>query len=139
MIFVDTSFFFPLLSAYDRDHERVRAVFESLRGRRLSDLLLTTNHVVWETITLARTRGDHALAVQVGEYLYGQKLARIHWTTPDEERAAFAYFTNYRDKDYSFIDCLSFVVMGAFGINEAWAVDSDFAHRFVVRPEPKRR
>jgi predicted nucleic acid-binding protein len=43
VIFVDTSFFFPLLSAHDRDHLRVREVFEGLDGRRLPDLLLTTN------------------------------------------------------------------------------------------------
>jgi len=119
VIFVDTSFFFPLLSAHDRDHERVRAVFESLRGRRLPDLLLTTNHVVGETITLARARGDHALAVHVGEYLYSEKIARIHWTTSEQERAAFAYFTKHHDKHYSFIDCLSFLVMDAFEITEA--------------------
>jgi predicted nucleic acid-binding protein len=102
VILVDTSLFFPLLSARDRDHERVRAVFESLRGRRLADLLLTTNHVVGETITLARTRGDQAFAVHVGEYLYSEKIARIHWTTSELERAAFAYFTKHRDKHYSF-------------------------------------
>jgi uncharacterized protein len=139
VIFVDTGFFFPLLSAYDRDHERVRTVFESLRGRRLPDLLLTTNHVVGETITLARARGDHALAVHVGEYLYSEKIARIHWTTPEQERAAFSYLTKHHDKHYSFIDCLSFVVMDAFGITEAWAVDSDFSHRFVVRPGERTR
>jgi hypothetical protein len=26
--------------------------------------------------------------------------------------------------------------MDAFGITEAWAVDSDFTHRFVVKPGP---
>ena len=35
----------------------VREVFESLGNRRLPDVLLTTNHVVGETITLARVRG----------------------------------------------------------------------------------
>jgi len=68
VIFVDTSFFFPLLSAHDRDHERVREVFETLRERRLPSLLLTTNHIVGETITLARARGDHALAVRARIY-----------------------------------------------------------------------
>jgi hypothetical protein len=35
VIFVDTSFFFPLLSANDRDHPRVREVFEVLPDARL--------------------------------------------------------------------------------------------------------
>jgi hypothetical protein len=30
------------------------------------------------------------------------------------------------------------VIMDKFGITEALAVDSDFGHRFVVRPGPAR-
>lgn len=55
MIFVDTSFFYPLFSENDVDHKRVREVLEAYRGRRLADLFLTTNYVVSETITLIRT------------------------------------------------------------------------------------
>ena len=57
MIFVDTSFFFPLLSAHDRDHPRVREVLESLGNRRLPELLLTTNHVVGESGGTCRRPG----------------------------------------------------------------------------------
>ena len=138
MIFVDTSFFFPLLSANDRDHSLVREVFEGLGNRRLPDLLLTTNHGVGETITLARIRAGHDLAVKVGRHLYSEKMARIHWATADEEKAAFEYLARHKDKEYSFTDCLSFVVMDAFGITEAFAVDSDFTHRFTARPGPAR-
>ena len=99
------------------------------RIRRLTDLLLTTNHVVAETITLARVRAGHDLAVKVGRYLYGEKMARVHWASPAEEKAAFEYLAKHRDKEYSFTDCLSFVVMDAFGISEAWAVDSDFSDK----------
>jgi predicted nucleic acid-binding protein len=138
VIFVDTSFFFPLLSAHDRDHLRVREVFDELGRGRLPDLLLTSNHVVGETITLARVRGGHDLAVQVGRHLYAEKLARIHWASPEQEKAAFEYLAKHKDKEYSFTDCLRFVVMDTFGITEAWAVDSDFTHRFAVRPGPSR-
>lgn len=68
MIFVDTSFLFPLFHTGDIDHERVR------------------------------------------------------------ER--------YADKEYSFVDCLSFVIMEKLGIREALAVDEDFTHRFVAIPGP---
>ena len=54
MIFVDTGFFYALASAKDPDHDRVVEVFETFRNQRLSDVLLTTNHVVFETIELAR-------------------------------------------------------------------------------------
>ena len=137
MIYLDTSFLFALVSSKDEHHRRVVEVFKDFEGKRLSEVLLTTNHVVAETITLTRTLG-HEQAVRLGERLYAERLARIHWTTPQEEREAFGYFKRHRDKDYSIVDCLSFVVMEQQGIREALAVDSDFTHRFSARPGPPR-
>ncbi|MGH9163090.1 MAG: hypothetical protein ACRD2X_24275, partial [Vicinamibacteraceae bacterium] len=77
---------FALTSKRDAHHQRVVEVFGTFKGLRLSDHLLTTNRVIAETITLARKIG-HAEAVRLGEQLYGEKLARAHWASPDEERA----------------------------------------------------
>ena len=144
MIFLDTSFLFPLFARHDPDHERVRKVFEAYRDRRLGDEVLTTNHVVMETITLVRYKGStrdaaaaHRLAVEVGEALFAGKLARIHQATPDEERVAFQFLAKHQDQEYSSIDCLSFVIMEKLGIREALAVDSDFTHRFSALPGPR--
>jgi predicted nucleic acid-binding protein len=98
MIFVDTGFFFALVSANDPDHEAVVEVLESLKGQKLPQQLLTTNHVVFETITLARRKKDHALAVEVGEALWSEKLARIHRATEEEERLAFDYLKRHRPR-----------------------------------------
>ena len=56
MILVDTSFFFPLFNQSDPDHGKVRAALQDFRGQRPRDVLLTTNHIVFETVTLARSR-----------------------------------------------------------------------------------
>jgi len=55
---------------------------------------VTTNHVIAETVTLTRKLG-HEKAVRLGEGLYSEKLARIHWTTPDEEGQAFEHFKRH--------------------------------------------
>jgi uncharacterized protein len=138
MIFLDTGFLFGLVSTKDEHHDRIVEVFRTFKGARLSKELLTTNHVIAETITLTRKLG-HDKAAKLGERLYGEKLASIHWTKPDEEREAFEYFKRHHDQVYSFTDCLSFVVMGKLGIREALAVDSDFTHRFIARPGPRLR
>jgi predicted nucleic acid-binding protein len=106
--FLDTGFLFALVSERDAHHGRVVEVFNTFKGLRLADYLLTTNHVIAETITLTLKIG-HGKAVALGEQLYAEKLARIHWATPDEERAAFAYFKRHQDQTYSCVDCLSFV------------------------------
>ena len=96
MIFVDTSFFVALLDPRDKNHTRAVEALESFQNRRLKDLLLTTNNVVLETITVARYEAGHALAVKAGEMLYGERLARLHRTSAEEEAAAFAYLRKVR-------------------------------------------
>ena len=145
MIFVDTSFLYPLFNVDDDDHARVREVFETLRGRPLDEVLVTTPQVIFETITLIRmgqrqgrpdSRARHRHSVYAGERLLAGKLAHILRPTEDQERAAFEYFRRHDDQGYSMVDCLSFVIMEANGIHEALAVDSDFTHRFTARPGP---
>lgn len=145
MIFLDTGFLFALFVEGDDDHGRVQEVFERFRGQRLQDLLLTTNYVVAETVTLLRKRGHpdsrvrHGLAVSVGEQLLAGILGRVHRASADEEGAALVYLAKHQDQDYSFVDCLSFVVMDALAITGALAIDGDFTHRFIARPGPRPR
>ncbi len=145
MIFLDTGFVFALVCRRDANHERVCAVMDEYRGRDLRRLVLTTNHVVEETVTLIRSSVHrdagtaHDIAVNVGRQLFGGVLGQIHHATPEEERAAFEYLARHRDKKYSLTDCLSFVVTEAHGISEALAVDEDFTHRFIARPGPRPR
>lgn len=141
MIFLDTSFLYPLLSEEDVDHLRVRELFESYRGRRLKDLFVTTNLIIGETITLIRTTPprSHAAAVKAGEYLFAERISHVYHVTVEDEAEAFEYFKRYQDKEYSFTDCASFVLMEKLGIREALALDSDFTHRFTARPGPRRK
>jgi predicted nucleic acid-binding protein len=140
VIFVDTGFFFALSASEEKvRNQKARELMDTLRGRTLSDVLITTDHVVFETLTLIQTtveRNFHARAVEVGEQLYSQKLARIHRTSFEEQLEAFAYLRQHKDKRYSAVDCLSFVVMLKLGIEEAWTFDKHFEHRFIARPGP---
>jgi uncharacterized protein len=136
-VFVDTSFFAALLVPRDTNHHRAKAAVEALASSRLSDTLLTTNNVILETITVARYEGNHQMAVRAAELLYGGTMARVYRTTAEDEAEAVVYLRRHQDKEYSAVDCLSFVVMLKQGLTEALAFDADFAHRFVLRPGPK--
>ena len=74
MIFVDTGFFFALFAAEEKQrHRQAHDLFETLAGQKLSDVLVTTDHVVFETLTLVQAtvkRNAHARAVLIGERLY---------------------------------------------------------------------
>jgi predicted nucleic acid-binding protein len=77
VIFVDTSFFAALLLPKDTNHRRAVRAVEELGEARLSDILLTTNSVILETITVARYEGNHKTAVRAAELLYGGTMARL--------------------------------------------------------------
>ena len=59
MIFVDTGFFFAFFSEDDANHARVAEAFGEFKGNNLPEILFTTDHVVFETITLTRYRVSH--------------------------------------------------------------------------------
>lgn len=139
MIFADTSFLFALFAREDRNHTRAAQALRTIADESMPDALLTTDHVVFETITLVRMsfpKTGHERAVFIGRRLYEESLVRIYRTTFDEQKEAFEYLARHEDKRYSAVDCLSFVIMLKLGIREALAFDSDFAHRFVLRPGP---
>ena len=51
------------------------------------------------------------------------------------EEKALDIFEKYGDKDFSFTDCVSFVVMREMGIQEAFAFDEHFNQmRFIRKP-----
>jgi len=146
VIFLDTGFLLALVSGRDENHERAVDVLNSFRGGSLWDQVITTNHVVAEAITAVRFKAEphnlakgHALAVEIGRGLFDGAFGRIYEVTTDEERSAFEHFARHHDKAYSFVDCVSFVVMDKLGMREALSVDGDFTHRFVARPGPSKK
>ena len=146
MIFLDTGFLLALVSKRDENHERALEVLNSYRGRSLWEQVITTNHVVAEALTAIRFKAEptnlpkgHAQAVEIGRGLYDGAFGKVYQVTMADEHAAFEYFARYRDKTYSFVDCLSFVVMDKLGIREALSVDDDFTHQYTAHPGPLKR
>lgn len=131
-IFVDTSAFFALADQTDRFHSlAVRFVETNER------LLVTSNMVVHETITLIRMRLGYEQAVKVGRRLFDETVTPLIRVTATDERKAWDTFMRYHDKRFSFVDCTSFVLMQRLGIRAAFAFDQDFIQfgRCVVYPQ----
>ncbi len=89
-------------------------------------MLVTTDYVIDETLTLIRFRLGIAAAESWWTQLDGS--SRVRHETIDALRAdrARAVFFRYRDKDYSFTDCTSFVVMRELKVMEALTTDRHF-------------
>lgn len=121
MIFVDTGAWFAAFVLNDADHSAADAWLETN-----TDLLVTTDYVIDELLTLMKMRGEFQRALRVGAALFTEELAQVVWVRPDDIAQAWDTFQRYHDKGWSFTDCVSRVVMQRLGIQQAFAFDAHF-------------
>jgi predicted nucleic acid-binding protein len=121
MILTDTGGWFAITIPTDPNHVAATQWFAQNRQS-----LLTTDYIVDETLTLIRARGQNNRAYVMGRQFFSGNLATIYYLTEDDIRQAWQVFTQYADKEWSFTDCTSKVVMEKFGITQAFAFDHHF-------------
>jgi predicted nucleic acid-binding protein len=121
MIFADTGGWYATFIPEDRDYAAASGWFSTNRQP-----LLTTDYIVDETLTLLRSRQQNAVAQALGKRFFSGSLATVYYLTEDDIRQGWQVFSQYADKEWSFTDCTSKVVMEKFGITEAFAFDHHF-------------
>ena len=126
-VFVDTGAFVAVDVKHDRHHETAVRAFEALMDRQ--PRLVSTNLVFGETYaTLLARSGRHA-AFQWGQRMragVGIDFVRVG---PEVEDAAWEILESHGDKDWSYVDAVSFALMEREGISTAFAFDQHFAQR----------
>ncbi|MEK7833944.1 MAG: PIN domain-containing protein [Acidobacteriota bacterium] len=120
-VFVDTGAWFAAVTPTDPNHTVTTAWMNANDA-----LLLTTDYVVDETLTLLRARGENKRALAIGEQFFNSDLATIYRLTDEDLFAAWEIFRDYDDKGWSFTDCASKVVMEKFRVDVAIAFDHHF-------------
>ena len=97
---------------------------------------VTSTYILDETITLVNAHLGHAAAERFGHRLWNEEVARLVHVSSEDEMHAWAIFTRYADKDFSFTDCTSFALMERLHLDSAFAFDAHFAQygRFVRLP-----
>lgn len=121
MILVDTGAWFALSVPTDPDH---RAATNFARTNR--DVLVTTDYIVDELLTLFRVRREpnRAIAWLDGILLAGRcNFVRID---PVDFQRAVDVYRAFADKNWSFTDCTSLAVMERLNIDKAFAFDEHF-------------
>jgi predicted nucleic acid-binding protein len=132
-LFVDTAGWMACADAADPAHARARAARD--KALEAGCLLLTTDYVVDETLTLVRMRLGLPAAEKWWSQVDGSSRVRWHWIDVLRAEKARGLFFRHRDKDYSFTDCTSFVVMRELKLKEALTTDRHFRQMgFQVLP-----
>ena len=79
---------------------------------------------------------NEAVHVFVDSKDKGRAVARLEWVKPADALQAWEIFSRYRDKAWSFTDCISFVVMNRLKIQQAFAFDEHFRQFGTVAVVP---
>lgn len=135
-MFVDTSAWFALNDRKDQHHDEAVTFIRSLRATPV--LLFTTDYIVDETVTLLRFRVSHREALAFLRLFAGSPQILREQVTLDHLKRAAEIFRRYRDKLWSFTDCVSFAFMEEKGLDDAFAFDANFS-QFGVRVHPPRQ
>lgn len=130
-MFVDTGGFYALADADDEFHEKSCRLFEKASAE--SWALMTTNCVVAETHALVLCRLGRKIALgYLQGILAGSTL--VERVTEEHENDALQLLVAHDDKNYSFCDATSFIIMEQLKILEVIAFDDHFRQygKFII-------
>ena len=131
MIFVDTGVWYAFGLPTDPRHDvAFRLLYDA------NEPLVTSDYVVDETLTLLRGRVRGDIPVRVGRRLFEERFARIHYLDRQDIIQGWDIFRRFHDKDWSFTDCTSYVVMQRLNIKTAFSFDHHFKQFNTVAVVP---
>jgi predicted nucleic acid-binding protein len=123
-VFMDSAGFLALWDTGDEHHTAASRLQEELAGNRRR--FLTTEYIVDETITLLLIRHSHTAAADFLDTVERSEALRLEWIGPERFHAAAGLFRRHADKQWSFTDCVSFMIMRELRIRDAFTTDHHF-------------
>jgi uncharacterized protein len=131
MIFVDTSAWFASIVPSDTNYPSA-----SSWVNQNTQPLLTTDYIVDETLTLLRSRGETERAIRLGEAFFSSILTTIYYLNEEDIQQSWQVFRQFSDKEWSFTDCTSRVVMNKLDLTQAFTFDHHFVQFGFVTVVP---
>jgi len=129
--FVDSSAWFALYVVGDSQHAAANRWLASNQ-----DPLMTTDYIIDETLTLLRSRGQRSVAIQFGWDAFAELFADCYFVNRADIADAWQVFHKFQDKNWSFTDCTSKVVIDQLKIQSAFTFDHHFRQFGTVAVVP---
>lgn len=105
----------------------------------MGDRVVTTDEVIQETATLLQRHLRKGVAVRFRDAIEASERRGetvVIRVDEDMKKEAWDVFSGYTDKDFSFCDCTSFVVMKRYQFTQAFAFDDHFRQSGFVELRP---
>ncbi|MCX6022432.1 MAG: PIN domain-containing protein [Chloroflexi bacterium] len=134
--FFDTAAYLALLDSRDGHHSEAVHILNTITAARYRHF--TTNTVLIEAHALIMSRLGVGVASRFLQQLAAGNTAIVRSRASDEENAKQILY-QFSDKDFSFTDAISFVVMRRLGVTQAFTFDHHFAqYGFIILTSGER-
>jgi uncharacterized protein len=132
-LFVDTSGWGCLFDAAQPYHVSAASIYRTVRSQNRK--VLTTNYVLIELVALLTSplRIPRPTTIELVEGLKSSSHVEIVHVNETLDQEAWSLFRRRPDKQWSWVDCASFVIMQQRGIQEAMTTDHHFEQAGFVR------
>ena len=132
-IFVDTAGWGNLVDTLQEFHAETKAIY--LNAKQNGSRLVTTNYVIAELVALLSSplRIPRAKSIKFIGSIKSSPLVDIIHINEDLDAKSWELLKNRADKNWSLVDCSSFVVMQENKIVEALTTDHHFEQAGFVR------
>lgn len=134
-VFLDTSYAVALATPEDHHHRQALALAQDLRSR--GTRMVTTRAVLLEIGNSLARRRLRAAGVDLLEFAEDDPKVEIVPLSEDLYRRGLELFRQRRDKEWGLVDCVSFVVMQDYRLQETLTTDEHFEQagfRALMRP-----
>ena len=132
-LFIDTSGWGNLFDSSQPYHSKATEIY--LSAKAADQKIVTTNYVIIELVSLLISP-IHVPRPQIIEFITGLKksayLKIIHIDVSLDDQA-WQFFQRHQDKDWSLVDCASFIVMNQNNIAQALTSDHHFEQAGFIR------
>lgn len=124
-LFIDTSAFYALMDRSDSYHEKAKKLWAFLLDKNSS--FKTTSYIIIETLALIQSRLGFEAAQLYSSDILG--LVDILWVDEPRHNLAFELWLGLRRKKFSPVDCVSFITMRHYSLENVFGCDRHFGEQ----------
>jgi uncharacterized protein len=131
-VFIDTSGWANFFVRSQPQHDLADALLHEIRG---TGRAVTTNYVLAELVALmiSPLRRPHGPRLEVLDAIRHADWVDIVHVDEQLDHRSWQFLAQHRDKDFSLVDCSSFVLMKDRGLSAALTTDRHFEQAGFIR------
>jgi predicted nucleic acid-binding protein len=131
-IFVDTSGWANFFVRSQPQHELAEMLF---RDSQINGCAVTTNYVLaaLASLLISPLRVPHWLRQEISDAIRSAEWIDLVHVDEDLDRRSWKFMARHEDKEFSLVDCSSFVLMRERGLSAALTTDRHFEQAGLTR------